>query len=147
MTDDIPSILSHVSVGTNDFARAVAFYDAVLPVLGCHRAMEHPAPVLEEHPGETAKTRPASPGTSIEPEAVVPTGPASPCRSVTRNLTYSRPDRRAQAHFVLPELADVYCAHRQLFGGCKPRWQGGSRVVGQPCLSLPESVDSSRILR
>jgi catechol 2,3-dioxygenase-like lactoylglutathione lyase family enzyme len=29
-----PSILSHVSLGTNDFARAVAFYDRVLPTLG-----------------------------------------------------------------------------------------------------------------
>jgi catechol 2,3-dioxygenase-like lactoylglutathione lyase family enzyme len=32
---DNPSILSHVSIGTNDFARAVAFYDAVLSTLGC----------------------------------------------------------------------------------------------------------------
>ncbi len=36
------SILSHVSVGTNDFERAVAFYDAVLVTLGCRRVMEHP---------------------------------------------------------------------------------------------------------
>lgn len=45
MSDDIPSILSHVSVGTNDFARAIAFYDAVLPILGCRRVMEHPGAV------------------------------------------------------------------------------------------------------
>ncbi len=45
MYDDIPSILSHVSVGTNDFARATAFYDAVLPILGCRRVMEHPGAV------------------------------------------------------------------------------------------------------
>ncbi len=37
-----PSILSHVSVGTNDFKRAIAFYDRVLPTLGCQRLMEHP---------------------------------------------------------------------------------------------------------
>jgi len=35
MSDDIPSILSHVSIGTNDFDRAVAFYDLVMPTLGC----------------------------------------------------------------------------------------------------------------
>ncbi|HEY9625417.1 MAG TPA: hypothetical protein V6C78_34175 [Crinalium sp.] len=40
--DNNPSILSHVSIGTNDFARAIAFYDAVLPTLGCNRLMEHP---------------------------------------------------------------------------------------------------------
>lgn len=45
MSDDIPSILSHVSLGTNDFARATAFYDAVLPTLGCRRVMEHPGAV------------------------------------------------------------------------------------------------------
>jgi len=32
--DNNPSILSHVSIGTNDFERAVAFYDAVLSPLG-----------------------------------------------------------------------------------------------------------------
>ncbi|MEQ8968042.1 MAG: VOC family protein [Azospirillaceae bacterium] len=42
MIDDIPSILSHVSLGTNDYPRAVAFYDAVLPILGCRKLMEHP---------------------------------------------------------------------------------------------------------
>lgn len=39
--DNNPSILSHVSVGTNDFGRAVAFYDKVLATLGCRRVMEH----------------------------------------------------------------------------------------------------------
>lgn len=43
--DDNPSILSHVSIGTNRFAEAVAFYDAVLPTLGCKRMMEHPGAV------------------------------------------------------------------------------------------------------
>ncbi len=45
MADDIPSILSHVSLGTNDFERAVAFYDRVLPTLGCRRVAEHPGAV------------------------------------------------------------------------------------------------------
>ncbi len=30
MADDNPSMLSHVSIGTTDFARAVAFWDAEL---------------------------------------------------------------------------------------------------------------------
>lgn len=45
MADENPSMLSHVSIGTNDFTRAVAFYDQVLPTLGCHRIMEHPGAV------------------------------------------------------------------------------------------------------
>ena len=45
MTDDIPSIISHISIGSNDFERAVAFYDKVLPTLGCRRIMEHPGAV------------------------------------------------------------------------------------------------------
>lgn len=43
--DNSPSILSHISVGTNDFARAIAFYDRVLPTLGCQRMTEHPGAV------------------------------------------------------------------------------------------------------
>lgn len=31
------SILSHVSIGTNDMARATAFYDAVMKALGYGR--------------------------------------------------------------------------------------------------------------
>ncbi|RKH72928.1 VOC family protein [Corallococcus aberystwythensis] len=42
MSDENPSILSHVSIGTNDFARAVAFYDAALAPLGCRRVLEFP---------------------------------------------------------------------------------------------------------
>jgi catechol 2,3-dioxygenase-like lactoylglutathione lyase family enzyme len=45
MPEANPSILSHVSIGTNDFARAVAFYDTVLPTLGCKRIMKHPGAV------------------------------------------------------------------------------------------------------
>jgi catechol 2,3-dioxygenase-like lactoylglutathione lyase family enzyme len=44
--DDNPSILSHVSIGTNDFERAVAFYDRVLPTLGCQRLMAHPGAIV-----------------------------------------------------------------------------------------------------
>jgi len=40
--EDNPSILSHVSIGANDFARAARFYDAVLATIGCKRIMEHP---------------------------------------------------------------------------------------------------------
>ncbi|MDO5624466.1 MAG: VOC family protein [Pseudomonadota bacterium] len=43
MTDN-PSILSHVSLGTNRFANAVAFYDAVLGALGIRRVLD-----LSEH--------------------------------------------------------------------------------------------------
>ena len=42
MSDDIPSIISHLSIGTNDFDRAVAFYDQVLATIGAKRMMEHP---------------------------------------------------------------------------------------------------------
>ena len=38
---DNPSIISHISLGTNDFARAVAFYDAVLQTIGAQRLVEH----------------------------------------------------------------------------------------------------------
>jgi catechol 2,3-dioxygenase-like lactoylglutathione lyase family enzyme len=40
-----PSIMSHVSIGTNQFERAIAFYDAVLGTIGCRRVMEHPGAV------------------------------------------------------------------------------------------------------
>jgi catechol 2,3-dioxygenase-like lactoylglutathione lyase family enzyme len=48
MADDAafnPSILSHVSIGINDFARATAFYDRVLAPLKIKRIMEHPGAV------------------------------------------------------------------------------------------------------
>jgi catechol 2,3-dioxygenase-like lactoylglutathione lyase family enzyme len=41
MSTQNPSIISHVSVGTNDFNRARAFYDAVLPTLDILTIMEH----------------------------------------------------------------------------------------------------------
>lgn len=45
MASDIPSILSHVSIGVSDFDAASAFYDKVLPTVGCRRIMEHPGAV------------------------------------------------------------------------------------------------------
>lgn len=45
MAEDNPSMLSHVSIGTNDFDRSVAFYGRVMPALGCGRVMEHPGAV------------------------------------------------------------------------------------------------------
>ncbi len=45
MTHANPSVLSHVSIGSNDFERAIAFYDAVLATLGCRRILEHPGAV------------------------------------------------------------------------------------------------------
>lgn len=40
-----PSCISHMSIGTNDYPRAKAFYDAVLATLGCKQIMEHPGAV------------------------------------------------------------------------------------------------------
>ena len=45
MADDNPSIMSHVSLGTNRFAEARAFYVELLEVLGCRVVMEHPGAV------------------------------------------------------------------------------------------------------
>lgn len=38
----LPSLVSHVSIGTNHFDRAVAFYDVVLATIGARRVAEHP---------------------------------------------------------------------------------------------------------
>ena len=38
---DRSSILSHVSLGTNDMPAAVRFYDAVMAALGARRLVEH----------------------------------------------------------------------------------------------------------
>ena len=45
MSETNKSILSHVSIGTNDFDRAAAFYDKVMPALGCRRIEQHPSAV------------------------------------------------------------------------------------------------------
>lgn len=52
MDDSNPSIISHLSVGTDDVERSAAFYDAVLPCLGCRRVMEHAGAVAygKEYP-------------------------------------------------------------------------------------------------
>lgn len=42
---EIPHILSHVSIGTNQFEKAVAFYDAVMPILGCRKVEDYPGVV------------------------------------------------------------------------------------------------------
>ncbi len=44
MTDN-PSIISHISIGTNNFEKAIAFYDQVLSTLGCQRLTEHPGAI------------------------------------------------------------------------------------------------------
>lgn len=45
MSTENPSIISHLSIGTNDYESARAFYDAVLPSLGIQVIMEHPGAV------------------------------------------------------------------------------------------------------
>lgn len=45
MADRPQSIISRVSVGTNDFEAATAFYDAVLTPLGCKRVIEFPGSI------------------------------------------------------------------------------------------------------
>lgn len=39
---EAPSIISHLSLGTNDYERARDFYEQLLAVLGCHKMLEHP---------------------------------------------------------------------------------------------------------
>ncbi len=41
MSDENPSIISHVSIGVSDLDRSLAFYDAVLATLGGKRQFEH----------------------------------------------------------------------------------------------------------
>ncbi|MEM7461077.1 MAG: VOC family protein [Pseudomonadota bacterium] len=40
MSDENPSIMSHVSVGTNDFEKAIKFYDDVLATVGATRVLD-----------------------------------------------------------------------------------------------------------
>ena len=42
MPTEIPSILNHVSIGTNDLERATQFYDAVLATVGAKRQHQIP---------------------------------------------------------------------------------------------------------
>ena len=39
-----PSIMSHTSIGTNDFPHSAAFYDAVMPTIGARRVYEPQMP-------------------------------------------------------------------------------------------------------
>ncbi len=41
MADENPSIMSHVSIGSNKLDEALTFYDAVMPTIGAKRIMEH----------------------------------------------------------------------------------------------------------
>jgi len=45
MNTENPSIISHISIGTNNFDLAVVFYDRVLTTLGCKQIMKHPGAV------------------------------------------------------------------------------------------------------
>jgi catechol 2,3-dioxygenase-like lactoylglutathione lyase family enzyme len=45
MDNENPSIISHISIGTNNFEQAVVFYDRVLSTLGCKQIMKHPGAV------------------------------------------------------------------------------------------------------
>ena len=42
MSDEIPSIVHHLSLGTNDFDRALAFYDRVMPTVGARKVLSFP---------------------------------------------------------------------------------------------------------
>lgn len=45
MADENPSIIHHISIGTNDFDRAIAFYDQVMATIGAKRVFEFPGAV------------------------------------------------------------------------------------------------------
>ena len=45
MSGEIPSIVSHVSIGSNRFDEAVAFYEKLLATIGARRMMAHPGAV------------------------------------------------------------------------------------------------------
>ena len=45
MTKTNPSIMSHVSIGTNDLGKALTFYDAVLATIGAARQLDFPEAV------------------------------------------------------------------------------------------------------
>jgi catechol 2,3-dioxygenase-like lactoylglutathione lyase family enzyme len=45
MSTDNPSMISHVSLGTNRFDEAAQFYDQVLASLGYPRVLEHPGAI------------------------------------------------------------------------------------------------------
>lgn len=45
MADEIPSIVHHLSLGTNDFERAAAFYEHVMPTVGARKVLSFPGAV------------------------------------------------------------------------------------------------------
>ena len=52
MSTENTSVLSHISLGTNNIDRAVVFYDKVLATLGCKQLMKYPGAVAygKEYP-------------------------------------------------------------------------------------------------
>lgn len=42
MANGQPVVISHISIGANDFEKAVAFYDKVMATLGCKQIMKFP---------------------------------------------------------------------------------------------------------
>lgn len=44
MSDTNPSIMSHVSIGTNNLPQALSFYDKVLATIGAKRILQFPTP-------------------------------------------------------------------------------------------------------
>lgn len=42
MAQSIPTILNHISIGTNDLAKALEFYDAVMATIGATRQLDIP---------------------------------------------------------------------------------------------------------
>lgn len=42
MTDEVPTIMNHVSIGSNNLDQALDFYDKVLATIGASRLMSHP---------------------------------------------------------------------------------------------------------
>lgn len=42
MSEQNPSVLSHVSIGTNNFEAAAEFYEQVLPTIGLEKIMDEP---------------------------------------------------------------------------------------------------------
>jgi len=68
MTESNPSIMSHVSIGTNQTDKALAFYDKVLATIGARRMLlfREPArdqgqclPLHSEHASWRGRIRPA----------------------------------------------------------------------------------------
>jgi|AP95_1055475.scaffolds.fasta_scaffold604683_1 catechol 2,3-dioxygenase-like lactoylglutathione lyase family enzyme len=45
MADENPSIIHHISIGTNNFDSATAFYDKVMETIGAKRILEFPGAV------------------------------------------------------------------------------------------------------